>query len=182
MADRRSIIRWNRNADINTITTSLRLAQESLREGALEVVLDATEAGAEGMREAIRTDNQTQWVGKGQFATEGRQDHGLFLDGVKEDAEIFDTVARGKFGWIKSTGDWGDTEGSEWLNYFGYQEHGFRHWLSGNWIPGVQAAYHGAQRAKAVMAAGMKRLSLRRKVSRRMKMGYDPKNGSRDTW
>lgn len=174
MADRRSMVRWNRNADMNSVTSSLRDIRENLVGQVEDVVMESTEAGAEGMREAIRMDTKTDWVGTGQYATEGRQDHGLMLDGIKEDIEPHGTLIRGHFGWLKGT--------SEWLDYFGYQEHGFRHWVSGAWIPGVQAAMHGAQRAKSVMAAGMKSLNLRRKVTRRMQKGYDPDNAARDTY
>lgn len=170
MADRRSVVRWNRNADFNTFTTSLRVKSQNLQDQIANLVMDTAEAGAEGMREAIRTDNQTQWVGEGQYASQGRQDDGLFLDGIKSDIEVHNTIMRGEFGWL---------DNSDWLDYFGYQEHGFNHVLAETWIPGVQAGYHGAVAAKSEAESGMKNLNLNRQVSRRMQTGYDPLNTKR---
>lgn len=170
MADRRSRVRWNRNADINTFTTSLRVKSDNLKDAIGEVVMDTAEAGAEGMREAIRTDTQTSWVGDGQYANEGRQDDGFFLAGVKEDIEVYNTIIRGEFGWL---------DDSDWLDYFGYQEHGFQHVGINEWIPGVQAAFHGANRAKSVAQEGMNSLNLNRKVTKRLGSGFDPSNAGR---
>lgn len=167
MADRRSMVRWNRNADMNSVTTSLRLASESLRAQVEDVALDAAEAGADGMREAIHAS--------------GRVKTGKMVDAIGTDVDAYDTVVHTYFGWDKTRGDWGrgGSGGGPWEDYFGYQEHGFWHVNAEKWIEGIQAAMHGAQRAKSVMAAGMKRLNLRRKVTRRMQLGFDPDNTRR---
>lgn len=166
MADRRSMVRWNRNADMNSVTTSIRLAEDSLKEQVAEVALDAAQAGADGMQEAI--------------LASGRIKTGAMHDAIGTDAEFHDTVVHTYFGWDKNRGDWGrGGSGGAWEDYYGFQEHGFWHVNAEKWIEGIQAAMHGAQRAKSVLAAGMKRLNLRRKVTRRMQLGFDPANTRR---
>lgn len=131
-------VRWSQSP--TQFQVSVRNLTERMEKEVTGIVEDATKAGAEAMQEAIEQDTQTDWVGRGPFAGQGRQDSGDFRKHIESDVKEYAVSAKGEYGWINKRAD-----------YYLYQEHGFRHWISTNWIPGVRALYHGAERAKAVM-------------------------------
>lgn len=131
-------VRWSRGP--THFEASVRNITESMEREVPNIVEDAAKAGAEAMREAIEQDSQTSWVGTGPYAGQGRQDTGDFRSKIDHEVKEYQTSAKGEYGWINTRED-----------YYLYQEHGFRHWITTNWIPGVRSLYYGAERVKAVM-------------------------------
>ncbi len=138
-------VRWT--VTENSFHAGIRNITSEMESEIPRIVEDAVKEGAEAMQEAIAQDQQTQWVGRGPYATQGRQDSGDFRKDIKHDVEEYATSAKGEYGWIEGKKD-----------YYMYQEHGFTHWITTNWIPGVQSLYHGAQRARAAVVEGIRGL------------------------
>lgn len=138
-------VRWTHDAYM--FEARIRGITDTLESGVGDVVEEATREAAEALQEAIETDNQTEWVGKGPYSTQGRQDYGGFRKDVDHKVEHRKKSSKGSYGWIKKRED-----------YYLYQEHGFKHWITNNWIPGVRGLYYAGERAKAKVLEGLSQL------------------------
>lgn len=100
---------------------------QEISEDAQESVVRASETGASEIRKGIKT--------RGISPKAGRIETGRMLDSV--DSKVLskskDRVAA-EFGWIDTFED-----------YFGYQEGGFNHWLSGKRVEGMYAVSDAAK-------------------------------------
>lgn len=98
----------------------------------------AVTEGATAMREiTLNNGTNNDWgafwpsraFGRKSSSTRARVDTGEMLNSI--DSKILDsspTKASGEFGWTKNQQE-----------YFIYQDQGFRHWITGEWIYGMEA-------------------------------------------
>lgn len=106
--------------------------QGAIMDDVHEIVEDVTEGGARQMRQIISTS------GTPKSGKEGRIETGKMLDEVKTDVGRGGNSVVGQFGWL-----------DEQLDYFYYQDEGFRHWISGEMIPGMFALTQSYEEAKS---------------------------------
>lgn len=110
------------------ITQELKFAMEDTVEFTKEVIVDAIENSG--------TDRQwvRPWYGR-THSGKGRVDTGEMRDSVNTEVTVLtDGVVEGKVGWL---------DGSP--AYAEFQELGFRHWITGEFIQGMMSLREGAE-------------------------------------
>lgn len=112
----------------NYVTQELKFAMEDTLEFTKEVIIDTIETSG--------TDRQwsRSWGGRTQSGP-GRVNTGEMRDSVDTDVIVIrNGVVEGRAGWLNGT-----------PTYAKFQELGFRHWITGEFIEGMQSLREGAE-------------------------------------
>lgn len=116
-------ISWR--GDLRALRMRIENIPEDYLDQAEEIMEDVTKEGADLMRQYIRT------RGTDKSGKEGRIESGAMLEEVESEVVRNPRSVRGEFGW--------GVDGGTYEKYFGYQESGFRHWVSGINVPPMHA-------------------------------------------
>lgn len=117
-----------------------------------EVMEDITREGADLMRQYIDTRGTDYSLSQDRT---GRRENDVMYDAVEHKVHRFGKSVRGEFGW--------GVDGGREEDYFLYQEHGFRHWITGKDVPPMHAHLDAMIRMREKLFSrlrGMKREGL----------------------
>lgn len=135
---------WD-NAAFNRLEQRFRNADKRLIEESVDLVDEATEAGALAQKIVIATSG-TGWEDR-----QGRLDSDKMFDAVSTTpAKLRGDAVEGEFGWVNETEP-----------YFAYQDQGFTHWQTGQDVTPMHSLLSGLVAAREHVRAGI-RIILRR--------------------